>query len=59
MHCRVLLSLAYVMDSDMESAQRVLRAAPRKAELPDDLRELCEELPLDEQKRTHWLEMFE
>jgi tetratricopeptide (TPR) repeat protein len=56
--CRVLLSLAYVMDSDMESAQRVLRAAPRRLELPDDLRELCEELPLDEQARVQWLEMF-
>jgi tetratricopeptide (TPR) repeat protein len=56
--CRVLLSLAYVMDSDMESAQRVLRAAPRKLELSDDLRELCEELPLDEQTRVQWLGMF-
>jgi len=56
--CRVLLSLAYVMDSDMESAQRVLRAAPKRLELPDDLRELCEELPLDEQARAQWLEMF-
>ncbi|MFC1718903.1 tetratricopeptide repeat protein [Candidatus Poribacteria bacterium] len=57
--CRVLLSLAYVMDADMESAQRVLRAAPRRLELPDDLRELCEELPLDEQIRVQWLGMFE
>jgi tetratricopeptide (TPR) repeat protein len=58
MPCRILLSLAYVMDSDMESAQRVLRAALRKAELSDDLRELCEELPLDEQTRAQWLGMF-
>ena len=55
---RVLLSLAHVMDSDMESAQRVLRDAPRKAELPDELRQLCEELPLDEQNRVQWLDMF-
>jgi len=57
--CRILLSLAYVMDADMESAQRVLRAAPRKVELSDDLRELCEEISLDEQNRTQWLSMFE
>ena len=55
---RVLLSLAHVMDSDMESAQRVLMDAPRKVELPDELRQLCEELPLDEQVRVQWLEMF-
>ncbi|MFC1717470.1 SEC-C metal-binding domain-containing protein [Candidatus Poribacteria bacterium] len=55
---RVLLSLAHVMDSDMELAQRVLRDAPRKVELPDELRQLCAELPLDEQSRVQWLEMF-
>ncbi len=57
-HCRCLLSLAHVMDSDMESAQRVLRDAPRKAKLPDELRQLCAELPLDEQNRVQWLNMF-
>ena len=55
---RILLSLAYVMDSDMESARKVLMAAPRKLELPDDLRKLCGELPFDEQNRVQWLEMF-
>jgi len=58
MHCRCLLSLAHVMDSDMESAQRVLMGAPRKVELPDELRQLCGELPLDEQNRVQWLEIF-
>jgi tetratricopeptide (TPR) repeat protein len=56
---RILLSLAYAMDSDMKSARKVLMAAPSKLELPDDLRKLCEELPLDEQIRVQWLGMFE
>ena len=46
------------MDSDMESAQRVLKAAPKGVELSDELRQLCEERPLDEQIRVQWLEMF-
>lgn len=58
-YCRVLLSLAYAMASDMESAQKVLLTAPRNVNLPDDLRKLCEELSLDEHNRVQWLEMFE
>jgi len=27
-------------------------------ELPDELRQLCGELPLDEQNRVQWLEIF-
>jgi tetratricopeptide (TPR) repeat protein len=53
---RILLSLAYIMDSDMKSARKVLKAAPKILELPDDLRKLCEELPLDDQIRAQWLE---
>ncbi len=56
---RILLSLAYAMDFDMKSARKVLMAAHSKLELPDDLRELCEELRLDEQIRVQWLGMFE
>ena len=58
MYCRALLSLAHVVASDMESAQRVLESAPERLELWDELRRLCVELPLDEQNRVQWLEMF-
>ena len=58
-YCRLLLSLGYVMSSDMESAQKVLLTAPNKVDLPDYLRQLCEELPLDEKNRKQWLGMFE
>jgi len=58
MYCRALLSLAHVVASDMESAQRVLESAPERLELWDELRQLCTELPLDEQNRVQWLEMF-